>query len=69
MIPAEQALRSLLALKLIGKERKSHVMNLVFDKGLALFAGRQASARPGYKKSHISPLLRPAARISARAKQ
>ncbi len=39
MIPAEQALRSLLALKLIGKERKSHVMDLVFDPGLALFAG------------------------------
>jgi len=31
MVPAEQALRSLLALKLIGKERRSHVMNLVFD--------------------------------------
>src|SRR5262249_29945475 len=39
MIPAEQALRSLLALKLLGKERKSHVMDLVCDPGLALFAG------------------------------
>lgn len=39
MIPAEQALRAMLAMKLIGKERKSHVMNLVFDEGLALFAG------------------------------
>ena len=39
MIPAEQAVRSLLALKLIGKERKSHVMDLVFDEGIALFAG------------------------------
>jgi len=38
-IPAEHALRSLLALKLIGKERKSHVMDLVFDQGLAVFAG------------------------------
>ena len=38
-IPAEQAVRSLLALKLIGKERKSHVMDLVFDPGVALFAG------------------------------
>ena len=34
MIPAEQALRSLLALKLVGKERKSHVMDLVFDQGM-----------------------------------
>ncbi len=42
MIPAEQALRSCLALKLIGTERKSHVMNLVFDEGLALFAGLNA---------------------------
>jgi hypothetical protein len=39
MIPAEQALRTLLALKLIGTERKSHVMNLVDDEGIALFAG------------------------------
>jgi hypothetical protein len=39
VVPAQQALRSLLALTLIGKERKSHVMNLVFDEGLALFAG------------------------------
>ena len=38
-IPAEQAIRTLLALKLIGKERKSHVMDLVCDEGIALFAG------------------------------
>ena len=37
-IPAEQAVRTLLALKLIGKERKSHVMDLVCDEGIALFA-------------------------------
>jgi hypothetical protein len=39
MIPAACALRSLLALKLLGKERKSHVMDLVFDEAIALFAG------------------------------
>lgn len=39
MIPAGEALRSTLALKLVGIERKSHVMQLVFDEGLALFAG------------------------------
>jgi hypothetical protein len=38
-IPAEQAVRTLLALKLMGKERKSPVMDLVFDEGIALFAG------------------------------
>jgi hypothetical protein len=27
MVPAEQAVRTLLALKLVGRERKSHVMD------------------------------------------
>jgi hypothetical protein len=39
MIPAGCALRSLLALKLFGTARHSHVMSLVLDQGLALFAG------------------------------
>ena len=39
MIPALHALLSLLGLKLCSRERKSHVMDLVFDPGLALFAG------------------------------
>ena len=39
MVPAAHALRTLLALKLLGKERTSHVMELVFDPGIALFAG------------------------------
>lgn len=39
MIPAGAALRSLLALKLMGKARHSHVMSEVLDEGLALFAG------------------------------
>ena len=38
-LPAPQALLSALALKLTSIERKSHVMDLVFDEGLALFAG------------------------------
>lgn len=38
-IPAVHALLSALALKLTSTERKSHVMDLVFDQGLALFAG------------------------------
>ena len=42
LIPAEQAVRSLLALKLLGTERKSHVMDLVCDQGIALFAGLNA---------------------------
>jgi hypothetical protein len=39
MVPAGQAMRSLLALKLFGNARHSHVMSHVFDEGLALFAG------------------------------
>ncbi len=39
MIPASHAIRSLLALKLFGTARHSHVMSTVFDEGLALFAG------------------------------
>ena len=39
MIAAGHAMRSLLALKLFGSARHSHVMSDVFDEGLALFAG------------------------------
>ncbi len=39
MIPASHAMRSLLALKLYGNARSSHVMSEVLDDGLALFAG------------------------------
>lgn len=39
MMPAAHAIRALLALKLFGSARHSHVMSYVFDEGLALFAG------------------------------
>jgi hypothetical protein len=42
MIPAPHAMRSLLALKLFGNARHSHVMSDVFDQGLGLFAGLNA---------------------------
>jgi hypothetical protein len=54
MIPAEQAVRSLLALKLIGKERKSHVMDLVFDQGIALFAGLNVVPKRSYLAAYSS---------------
>lgn len=41
-IPAGCAMRSLLALKLYGNARHSHVMSEVMDEGLALFAGLNA---------------------------
>lgn len=50
MIPAAHALRASLALKLWSIERKSHIMALVADEGLALFAGLNAFP----KKSHLS---------------
>lgn len=39
MVPAPHAMRSLLALKLHGNRRHTHVMSAVLDEGLALFAG------------------------------
>lgn len=39
MVPAAHAIRSLLALKLVGTARRRHVMSEVLDDGLALFAG------------------------------
>jgi len=56
LIPPEQALRALLALKLIGKERKSHVMNLVFDEGLALFAGLNVMPKRPYLAAYSSSI-------------
>ena len=44
-IPAEQAVRTLLALKLLGKERKSHVMDLVADPGIAHFCRSQCRSQ------------------------
>jgi hypothetical protein len=54
MIPAEQAVRSLLALKLVGSERKSHVMDLVCDQGIALFAGLNVVPKRSYLASYSS---------------
>ena len=54
MIPAEQAVRSLLALKLLGTERKSHVMDLVFDPAMALFAGLNVVPKRAYLAAYSS---------------
>lgn len=48
MIPAAQALRACLALKLWSVERKSHVMPLVCDEGLALFSGLNVTPKKSY---------------------
>jgi hypothetical protein len=54
MIPAEQAVRSLLALKLLGVERKSHVMDLLFDPAVALFAGLNVVPKRSYLAAYSS---------------
>jgi hypothetical protein len=54
MIPAPQAVRSLLALKLLGAERKSHVMDLVFDPAIALFAGLNVVPKRSYLAAYSS---------------
>ena len=54
MIPAEQAVRTLLALKLLGIERKSHVMDRVFDEGIALFAGLNVVPKRSYLAAYSS---------------
>jgi hypothetical protein len=54
MIPSAQAVRSLLALKLIGIERKSHVMDLVTDRAIALFAGINVVPKRSYLAAYSS---------------
>jgi len=54
MIPNTHALRACLALKLWSVERKSHVMSLVSDEGLALFAGLNAIPKKSYFSEYSS---------------
>jgi transposase len=54
MIPAAHALRASLALKLWSIERKSHIMALVADEGLALFAGLNAFPKKSYLSEYSS---------------
>lgn len=56
MIPAAHALRAALALKLWSIERKSHVMALVADPGLALFCGLNAMPKKSYLAEYSSRL-------------
>jgi hypothetical protein len=54
MIPAAHALRAALGLKLWSIERKSHVMSLVADEGLALFCGLNAPPKKSYLSEYSS---------------
>ncbi len=59
MIPAAHALRCCLALKLWSLERKSHVMALAADEGLALFAGLNAIPKKSYLSEYSSRIAHP----------
>jgi hypothetical protein len=60
MIPASHAVRSALILKLLGKSRRSHVMDLVFDEGVALAAGLNAVPKATFMSQYSSRLGRKA---------
>jgi hypothetical protein len=63
MVPAACALRSLLALKLFGDARHSHVMSSVLDEGLALFAGLNVIPKRSFLTEYscrIAPACYPA---------
>ena len=54
MIPPAHALRACLALKLWSIARKSHVMALAADEGLALFSGLNATPKKSYLSEYSS---------------
>jgi transposase len=54
MIPSDHALRSCLALKLWSIERKSHIMPLIADEGLALFTGLNVIPKKSYLSEYSS---------------
>ncbi len=54
MIPAAHALRACLSLKLWSIQRKSHIMHLVEDEGLALFAGLNAIPKKSFLSEYSS---------------
>src|SRR6266545_4191617 len=58
MIPAAHAVRAALLLKLIGKARRSHVMDLVLDEGVALAAGLNAIPKATFMSQYSSRLGR-----------
>lgn len=60
MIPATHAVRTALLLKLLGKSRRSHVMDLVFDPGVALAAGLNALPKATFMSQYSARLGRKA---------
>jgi hypothetical protein len=59
MIPAASALLSLLALKLLDKERRSHISDFDFDEALGLFAGLNILPKKSYATDYSYRTERP----------
>jgi hypothetical protein len=59
MVPAASALLSLLALKLLDKERKSHIGDFSFDEAVGLFAGLNAPPKKSYATDYSYRTERP----------
>jgi hypothetical protein len=58
MIPATHAFRAGLLMKLLGKARKSHVMDLLFDEGVALAMGLNAPPKSTFMWQYSTRLGR-----------
>jgi len=59
MIPASAALLSLLVLKLLDKERRSHINDFNFDEGLGLFAGLNVLPKKSFLTEYSYRSARP----------
>lgn len=58
MIPAAHAVRAALVLKLLGTARRSHIMDLLFDEGVALAVGLNAVPKATFMSQYSSRLGR-----------
>jgi hypothetical protein len=67
MIPAAHALRAALALKLSSIERKSHIMALLADEGLALFCGLNVMPKKSFLSEYSSRITRSRSRACSPA--
>ncbi len=59
MVPAPSALLSLLALKLLDKERRSHINDFNFDEALGLFAGLNILPKKSFATDYSYRTTRP----------
>ena len=65
MVPADAALLSLLTLKLVDKERRSHIDDLNFEEALGLFAGLNVLPKKSFAADYSYRTPAPTARETA----